>query len=1408
MKRLLLLLFSLFLLTNFVKSQTFTDVISSSGLNSSRGYICDFIDYNSDGYVDIIYTYQGGAPELYRNNGDLTFTNVHALSGLPAIANTTGIAVADYNNDNNEDVILSFSNGNILVYENNNGVFQDQTSGLGISSLGSGLYNLGISPIQHVLPFDYNQDGYLDLLVSRNNSGKFISVIINTGGNDYSLITDLVSIPGTIDPIFVRVFDFDNDNDDDILYVSKTTTGGINNSGYFMVHPVKLFENSGGIFNDISASAGFSTNVYARAGASFIDFDQDGFMDIIFGSDNCCVGNTGPTIYRNNSDGTFTDITTTLGIDALAGGNRYYWDQTEVDFDNDGDIDFYNGVGADNTTVNNELWVNDGGSYSEQSVAFGLDFTHVNLAAGAGDPYWFDIDNDGDLDVFVRSGNSNSALYINSGSTSNYIAVDPKTCNNLGSVQGVSIAVFDDLGVAHYSSNDRYHGTNGIISNHGIFGLGSATSIDSIYVYWPNGDTTELYNVAVNQTIEVYQVDLPDFNIFSDTTSACGASTTLDAGTDPAWASYLWNTTEDTQTISVSDPGLYTVEVTDTNGCIGYDTTLVSIIDPTIDQIDTNICIGDSLILEIMPGNSCLPLPANLQNGLVGHWPFCGNANDESGNGNDGTVNGATLTSDRFGNPNSAYSFDGVDDFISCNREFIPVFSTSVWFNINQSQPLNPLIDAFDASWEVQIVDDSIGFITFFAPPGGYNIHLSDFNVQTDSWVHLVLLYDNSVCSTYINGTFFNQFNVDPVGVSNGSYFFGSAPTGVPQFLDGNLDDISIWDRALTPSEIQELYELGSYDITWSTGDTTSSITVQPSTTTTYSVTVSDGISSCVDDVTITVNDPQVDAGVDVDVCNGDNITLSGSGADTYAWSGGVTDGVAFGPTVSAYYYVTGTDTLGCEDNDSVYVMVLQPTTSSITEANCDTYTAPDGTTYTTTGNYTAVIPNAAGCDSTITIDLTITNSSSSSITETVCDTYTAPDGTTYTSSGNYTAVIPNAEGCDSTITIDLIVNYSSTSSIVESVCDTYIAPDGQSYNQTGIYTAIIPNSVGCDSTITIDLTVGNSSTNSLTISECDTYTAPDGTTYTSTGNYTAVIPNAVGCDSTITIDLTITNSSSSSITETVCDTYTAPDGTTYTSSGNYTAVIPNAEGCDSTITIDLTVNALTTLDGGADITVCEGDSVILSGSGAQSYAWNNGVTDGNYFTPTVGTTTYTVTGTDVNGCEDTDDVIVSVSGTPELIITGFSPDCQGESTGSAQADVTGGISPYSFVWSNGSITSVIGGIPAGTYSVTVTDDAGCITSGEVIVTDGTDPCFFVPGGLSPNGDGNNDTWGITGLDNYPDASVMIYNRWGQLLYDVGPDGPPWDGMYLGEELPTADYYYVIDLGNGEVYNGVVTLKR
>ena len=85
---------------------------------------------------------------------------------------------------------------------------------------------------------------------------------------------------------------------------------------------------------------------------------------------------------------------------------------------------------------------------------------------------------------------------------------------------------------------------------------------------------------------------------------------------------------------------------------------------------------------------------------------------------------------------------------------------------------------------------------------------------------------------------------------------------------------------------------------------------------------------------------------------------------------------------------------------------------------------------------------------------------------------------------------------------------------------------------------------------------------------------------------------------------------------------------------------------------------------------------------------------------------------------------------------------------------------------------------------------------------------FAIPGGISPNGDGNNDFCDIQGLADYPDAVVTVFNRWGQKVYSGTSQDPAWDGTSDGNECPTADYYYIIELGDGQKFNGVVTLKR
>jgi len=114
-----------------------------------------------------------------------------------------------------------------------------------------------------------------------------------------------------------------------------------------------------------------------------------------------------------------------------------------------------------------------------------------------------------------------------------------------------------------------------------------------------------------------------------------------------------------------------------------------------------------------------------------------------------------------------------------------------------------------------------------------------------------------------------------------------------------------------------------------------------------------------------------------------------------------------------------------------------------------------------------------------------------------------------------------------------------------------------------------------------------------------------------------------------------------------------------------------------------------------------------------------------------------------------------------------------------------------------------------GTYWVTVTDENGCTTSDTVVVKFGG--CFDskIPNTFTPNGDGINDTWNISGLQAFPDCSILIYSRWGQQVFTSIGYSRPWDGTYDGKLLPTGTYYYVINLKNNQPpLSGFVTIIR
>ena len=153
------------------------------------------------------------------------------------------------------------------------------------------------------------------------------------------------------------------------------------------------------------------------------------------------------------------------------------------------------------------------------------------------------------------------------------------------------------------------------------------------------------------------------------------------------------------------------------------------------------------------------------------------------------------------------------------------------------------------------------------------------------------------------------------------------------------------------------------------------------------------------------------------------------------------------------------------------------------------------------------------------------------------------------------------------------------------------------------------------------------------------------------------------------------------------------------------------------------------------------------------------------------------------------------------------SVSCRDNDDGSIQVFVEGGTENYAYLWSNNEITESIYDLLPGTYAITVTDANGCVKVDTINVNALDIDCIDPVTAFTPDGDGINDTWFLENMELYPEASVKVFNKWGNLLYESNGVYEPWDGYYNGKRLPSATYYYIIDLGNGSTpYTGPVTI--
>jgi hypothetical protein len=219
-------------------------------------------------------------------------------------------------------------------------------------------------------------------------------------------------------------------------------------------------------------------------------------------------------------------------------------------------------------------------------------------------------------------------------------------------------------------------------------------------------------------------------------------------------------------------------------------------------------------------------------NGLVGYWPFNGNANDESGNGNNGIVNGAIATVDRFGNVNQAFNFDGVNDYIEVanNANLNPTSITlSGWINsFENASNVQSDAKAIITKWYQQVscgsasdnynlqltyINDTSVLVGATTPNNQALNSISSITnvVGVNTWHHFAFIHDNlNGQKLFVDGVQINDNNISgDLCSSTNNLLFGAdnfLGTNLWRFFKGKLDDIGIWNRALNPQEITALY--------------------------------------------------------------------------------------------------------------------------------------------------------------------------------------------------------------------------------------------------------------------------------------------------------------------------------------------------------------------------------------------------------------------------------------------------------------------------------------------------------------------------------------------------------------------------------------------------------------------------
>ena len=262
--------------------------------------------------------------------------------------------------------------------------------------------------------------------------------------------------------------------------------------------------------------------------------------------------------------------------------------------------------------------------------------------------------------------------------------------------------------------------------------------------------------------------------------------------------------------------------------------------------------------------------------------------------------------------------------------------------------------------------------------------------------------------------------------------------------------------------------------------------------------------------------------------------------------------------------------------------------------------------------------------------------------------------------------------------------------------------------------------------------------------------------------------------------------------------------------SGSYFVSITDSVNCLTSDEINILAGSSFLIDAVINDVKCFSDSSgsislnIINGTPPYTINWNDGSSTMSRLNLVA--SNYTVQVIDSSNCIKNKQLTIYQPDSLFLELFGVDVSCGLSNDGTIEAEISGGVSPYVFDWSNGDQNQNIFDLSIGDYSVVVTDSNNCMIAKNTLLTTSSE-CIVIPTVITPNGDGSNDSWEIKNLENYEQVTIQVIDENGLLLFqsDVNEQ---WDGSYKGKILQAGTYYYIVILDDNQQYTGAITLVR